>query len=315
MLGVIELVVPLFGLIFLGYAAGRIVKLPIEGLAWMNFFIVYVALPAMFYLLLSKTPLEQFANLGFIAVTTFCTLAIFSVTFVIAGLRNGGNVAESTIQGFAGAYGNIGYMGPPLALAAFGLESAVPVALIFCFDNSLHFTMGPLLMGLHSGEKAGAGRLALQVLKKIFTHPFILATIAGVAGAALRIDLPDSANKLLQFLGGAAAPSALFAMGVTAALRPLKRVPMELGYLVPIKLVVHPVLVYVLIKLLVPGVEPIWLHTAVMMAALPSATNVFVIAQQYGIWQERASSAVVISTLAATVTVTAYLYLVQAGYL
>ena len=52
MFAVIELVLPLFGLIFLGFAAGRIMRIPYEGLAWMNFFIVYVALPPLFYRLL-----------------------------------------------------------------------------------------------------------------------------------------------------------------------------------------------------------------------------------------------------------------------
>ena len=64
-----------------------------------------------------------------------------------------------------------------------------------------------------------------------------------------------------------------------------------------------------------PGahLNPLWLYSSVLLAALPSATNVFVIAQQFNIWQERASSAVVLSTLGATVTVTLYIYLVKEG--
>jgi malonate transporter len=97
-------------------------------------------------------------------------------------------------------------------------------------------------------------------------------------------------------------------MGVTAALRPLKRVPMDLSYLVPIKLVVHPLLVYLLVSR-IPGVDTVWVHSAVLLAALSSATNVFVIAQQYQVWEERASSAVVISTVLSIVTVTSFIYL------
>ncbi len=309
MFAVINLVIPLFGLIFIGYLAGRIMKIPLDGLRWMNFFIVYIALPALFFRLLSRTPIEQFANITFIAVSVFATLVVFVIVFVIGGLLNRGNVAESTIQGFAGGYGNIGYMGPPLAIAAFGPEAGVPVALIFCFENSMHFTLAPLLMGLHSDQGQTAAQLVKEILFKIFTHPFIVATIIGVLAAIIEWQPPSSIGNLLEFLSGAAAPCALFAMGVTAALKPLKRVPLELSYIVPVKLIVHPVLCYVLLRLLVPDVEPIWFYSAVLLAALPSATNVFVIAQQYGVWQERASSAVVISTLAATVTVTGFLYL------
>jgi malonate transporter len=314
MLAVINLVIPLFGLVFLGYFAARIAKLPLEGLAWLNFFVIYGALPAMFFRLLSRTPLEEFANLAFIAATTFTTLLLFCAGFFIAGLRNGGNVGESTIQGFAAAYGNIGYMGPPLAIAAFGPEAGVAVALIFCFDNSMHFILAPLLMAFHRQEETSPRKLAAEILKKIFTHPFILATIVGVAGAAFQVQPPAAIDRLLEVLAMAAAPCALFAMGVTAALRPLKRVPLDLAYLVPLKLIVHPLAMLLILAAVAPGTDIVWVEAAILLAALPAATNVFVIAQQYGIWQERASSMVVISTLIAVFTVTGYIYLAKQGY-
>lgn len=313
MLSVINLVIPLFGLIFLGYVAGRIMRISLDGMAWMNFFIIYVALPALFFQLLAKTPVEQFTNVTFIAVSVFATLIVFVLVFVIGGILNRGNVAEATIQGFAGAYGNIGYMGPPLAIAAFGPEAGVPVALIFCFENAMHFTLAPILMGLHADTEKRAGSLAKEVLYKIFTHPFIVATIAGVLAAIFQWQPPGSIGNLLEFLSGAAAPCALFAMGVTAAMKPLKRVPPELGYILPVKLIVHPALCYLLLVWIAGDIDPIWLYSAVLLAALPSATNVFVIAQQYGVWQERASSAVVISTLLATISVTLFLYLALEG--
>ena len=99
-------------------------------------------------------------------------------------------------------------------------------------------------------------------------------------------------------------------MGVTAALRPLKTVPVELTWLVPIKLLLHPLLVYVLLTWLGPF-DLVYVQTAVLLASLPAATNVFVLAQQYNIWQERASSAVVVSTLLAMVTVTVVIYLLR----
>ena len=315
MLAVIDLVLPLFGLVFLGYLSGKLARIPLEGLAWMNFFIVYIALPALFYQLLSKTPVEQFANVGFIAVSILATFLIFCLGLSLGLWRGRSNLPEATIQALAAAYGNIGYMGPPLALAAFGPAAGVPVALIFCFENAMHFTLAPLLMAIDDKDEHHRIALIGQILKKIFTHPFILATIAGVMASISQFQPPVVLDEFLQLLARTAGPCALFVMGVAAALRPLKRLPIELGYLVPIKLVIHPLLVYGLMIWLVPDVEPIWLYSAVLLATLPVATNVFVIAQQYGVWQERASSAVVISTLASMLTVTAFLYMVQSGWL
>lgn len=312
MLQVLGLVVPLFGLVVLGYLSGRVKKIPVEGLEWLNFFIVYIALPALLFRLLSRTPVEEFQNTLFLAATTGVTFAVFWGCVLIGWLKPGGNLRDGAIQGFAGSYGNIGYMGPPLAIAAFGPEAGVPVALVFCIDNSMHFAHAPILMALGGKERAKPHLLIWGIITKIITHPFILATIVGIGAAVMRWQPPAAVDDLLVRLSSAAAPCALFAMGVTAALRPLKRVPVELTYLVPIKLLLHPLAMYLVVRQ-VPDVPPLWLHSAVLLAALPSATNVFVIAQQYDVWKERASSAVVISTLLSIVTVTLFLYYVQIG--
>jgi predicted permease len=314
MFQVVELVVPLFGLIILGYFAGRFRRIPLAGLGWMNFFIVYIALPALFFNLLSRTPVSEFANAAFLLNTSLGTLAIFVLCFLIAFKFRKANTRVASIQGLAGAYGNIGYMGPPLAIAAFGPQAGVPVALVFCIDNAMHFTLTPTLMAMGNKEKRKLSKLLVGIGRDIFTHPFILATLAGMLFAVMQIQPPGPINKLLDSLANAAAPCALFVMGVTTAMRPLKRAPKELCFLVPIKLIVHPALMYFLL-IQIPDLDPVWLHSAVLLAALPSATNVFVIAQQYGVWEERASSAVVISTALSMLSVTTYLYLSTTGYL
>jgi len=314
MLEVAGLVLPLFSLVLLGFVAGKRIGLPVEALGWLNVFIVHVALPPLFFNLLSTTPVEEFANGAFLLATTGSTLLVFCGCVGVALLlRRGLRIA--TVQGFAGAYGNIGYLGPPLAIAAFGPAAGVPVALVFCVDNAMHFTFAPLLMALGGGEGTERPRLLPLlggILKKILTHPFIVATLVGVAAAFTGFRPPAPVQTIIDTLANAAAPCALFAMGVTAAIRPLKRIPLELAWLIPVKLVVHPLLMFALVSR-VPGVEPLWLHAAVLLAALPSATNVFVIAQQYGVWEERASSAVVISTLLSILSLSGWIYAMKTG--
>ena len=112
MIDVLNLALPFFGLIFIGFACGRIKQIPDTALAWMNFFIVYVALPALFYRILAQTPLEKLAQVDFIFATTLATFWAFAVSFAIGMAIRRGNIAESTIAGLAGGYGNIGYHGP-----------------------------------------------------------------------------------------------------------------------------------------------------------------------------------------------------------
>jgi len=126
--------------------------------------------------------------------------------------------------------------------------------------------------------------------------------------------MPAAVERLLTFLSGAAAPCALFAMGVTLALRPLKRMPRELGIIAVLKLVIHPAICYGVLSA-IGGFSPTWLFSAVLLASLPSATNVFIIAQQYGVWVQRASASVLVTTLFSVVTVTAWLYAIKNGLL
>ena len=314
MIEVLNLALPFFGLIFIGFACGKIKQIPDTALAWMNFFIVYVSLPALFYSILAKTPLEQLAKVDFVLATTLSTFVAFAVAFAIGMLIRGGRIDESTIAGLAGGYGNIGYMGPGLALLAFGEQAAVPVALIFCFENIMHFALAPSLMALSGAERASPGRVALEVGKKILLHPFIIATAIGVLAAALHFEAPVPLERLLETLARAAAPCALFAMGVTLALRPLKRVPRALGPIAALKLIVHPLLCYVVLSWF-GDFQPVWIYSAVLLAALPTATNVFVIAQQYGVWVERASASILLTTVLSVGTVTALLYLMTTGLL
>lgn len=311
---VFGLVVPFFGLIFMGFLVARITRQPLEALGWMNTFIIYVALPALFFQLLSKTPIERLTEWSYIFGSVFSTYAIFSIMFVASVLVSRGEIKESTIKGLSAAYGNIGYMGPGLAMIAFGEEAAVPVALIFCFENIMHFAIAPTMMALAGGGKTGPAELALDVIKKIVLHPFIIATAVGVAGAYFEVRPPVPIERFLDYLARAAAPCALFAMGVTLALRPLKRVPVDLGPIVILKLLVHPALCYVMLSV-VGNFDPTWVFAAVLLAGLPTATNVFVIAQQYGVWVQRASASILVTTCLSVASVTGLLYLIKSGYL
>ncbi|WP_298963019.1 AEC family transporter [uncultured Roseibium sp.] len=311
---VVSLALPFFGLILLGFGAGKLRNLPEAGLSWMNFFVVYLALPALFFRLLSETPFEQLANVSFVAATTFTTYIVFAISFCIGVLATRGNIGESTILGIAGAYSNVGYMGPGLTLAVLGEQATVPTALILAFDNALMFILAPLLMALAGTENDSFLGTLKQIGTRIFTHPFILATIAGVLAAALEFRPPQAVDTLLRYLSNAAAPCALFAMGVSIALRPVGRIPLELPVVLAIKLVLHPVLIFLLLSFL-GGFDPSWVATAVLMSCLPPATNVFVIAQQYGTYVQRASSFVLIGTAISIATVTFFIWAITTGLL
>jgi predicted permease len=190
----------------------------------------------------------------------------------------------------------------------------VPVALIFCFDTLVLFALVPFLMALSGPRRDGIAATAFEVVRRIVLHPFIIATVLGVISAAIHFEPPVALDRLMQFLQNAAAPCALFALGVTVALRPMQKLPWEVPFTIFVKLVVHPVAVLLLLSLFGPF-DPTWVYTAVLMAALPPALNVFIMARQYDTWVAQASGSVLFGTFVSVLTLTTTMWLVKTGTL
>jgi malonate transporter and related proteins len=314
MVDILNLALPYFGLIFIGFACGKTRGLPESGLAWMNFFLLYVSLPALLFRIMSETPFSELNNPPFLIATTLATVSAFLIAMVSGRFVGELSLRKATMAGLAGAYGNIGYMGPGLALAVLGAKAAAPTALIFCCDSIFLFSIVPLLMALTDREHPSFLHAIGVAVRQIVLNPLIMSAAAGALAAALHIQLPVAVDKTLLFLQNAAAPTALFVLGVTVALRPFDRVPWEVPGVIAIKLLIHPLIVFGLMLLFGPFAQP-WAATAVLMAALPPALNVFVMARQNNTWIEPASVAVLIGTFASVVTLTSVMWFIQSGRL
>lgn len=314
MADILNLALPYFGLIFIGFACGKTRGLPESGLAWMNFFLLYVSLPALLFRIMSETPFSELNNPPFLIATTLATVSAFVLAMVSGRIIGDLSLRKATMAGLAGAYGNIGYMGPGLALAVLGAKAAAPTALIFCCDSIFLFTIVPLLMALTDREHPSFLHAIGLAARQIALNPLIMSAVLGALVAAFHIPLPTALDRTLLFLQNAAAPTALFVLGVTVALRPFDRVPWEVPGVIAIKLLVHPLIVFGLMLLFGPFAQP-WAATAVLMAALPPALNVFVMARQNNTWIEPASVAVLIGTFASVVTLTSVMWFIQSGRL
>jgi malonate transporter and related proteins len=314
MADILNLALPYFGLIFIGFACGKTRGLPESGLAWMNFFLLYVSLPALLFRIMSETPFSELNNPPFLIATTLATVSVFVFAMVVGRIIGDLSLRKAAMAGLAGAYGNIGYMGPGLALAVLGAKAAAPTALIFCCDSIFLFTIVPLLMALTDREHKSFLHAIGLAARQIVLNPLIMSAVLGALVAAFHVPLPTALDRTLLFLQNAAAPTALFVLGVTVALRPFDRVPWEVPGVIAIKLLIHPLIVFGLMLLFGPFAQP-WAATAVLMAALPPALNVFVIARQNNTWIEPASVAVLIGTFASVVTLTSVMWLIQSGRL
>src|SRR6476620_7356871 len=110
MVDILNLAVPYFGLIFIGFACGKAKALPEDGLAWMNFFLLYVSLPALLFGIMAKTPFAELNTPPFLIAPALGTMSAFALAMGAGRLIGGLAWREMTLAGLSGGYGNIGYM-------------------------------------------------------------------------------------------------------------------------------------------------------------------------------------------------------------
>jgi predicted permease len=312
MIQILALLVPFFGTIALGYGAGHFRFVREDGLAGLEFVAFSVALPALFFHLITTTPAGDAPGWAFVATTTFATYCAFALAFSIGALINGGNVPEATIEGLAGSYSNTAYLAPALAIGAFGAAAAAPTALILSFDTAMLLIITPLMMALGGPMRNDPRKLAETIARQILLNPPIVATILAFIALALGWRLPGALDDLAAFVGRAAAPVALFLLGARLARRTITALPLELPLIAAVKLVGHPLIVYLLLGW-IGGFDMTWVKAAVLIAALPPAANVIGFAERYKVYGERASTAMLLGSAAAIVTVTIVVMILIGG--
>jgi malonate transporter and related proteins len=301
MIEILNIALPFFGLILLGVLAGRIWNKGEDGLAWLNIYVLYFALPPLIFMVVSQTPLEKLANPTYVVATAGATSICFLTMVFLSRQLYETPMREAALQGTSAAYGNVGYMGLPLAVAFFGQQAAVPAALVFCFDIVVLFVLTAVFAGLDD-QLQSRPKLIAKILRDVFTHPFNVATMLGVAASALKWQPAGGLLTIVEMLTKSAAPVALFAMGVTVSLRGKPELNVELGTLGTIKLFLHPTLAFLAVWMFVSA-DHVWLQVAIMMAALPTATNAFILARQYNTFVAGAGAAVITTTAVSVITI------------
>ena len=297
----LSIILPFLGLIAAGFSAAKWLGLPAQGVSGLNLFVYYFALPAWFFQLVAETSFHDLPGWSFVIITTFATYCAFAIAFSFGALLNRGNVPEATIEGLIGSYANTGYMAPALAVAALGPLAAAPTAAIFVFDSVMLFALVPLMMTLGGTTRADGRTMARSIGRRVVTHPVIIASILGFLYALVGLPLPEPVSAVLDVLRSAAAPVALFAIGAGLVQMSRGRLAPETPAILLVKLVVHPLIVYLLLSW-IGGFDVIWVYAAVLMAALPPAANVLALAKQYATYERRAAAAVYYGTAASIVT-------------
>ncbi len=306
MQAILNVALPIFGVILAGYLAGRWRILGPESTTALNAFVSYFALPVLFFGTLARTPVAAVLDPGLMLGFGIAVLATFLIGMATTRLVSRGGLAAMSLQGIAASWGNVGYMGVPLCLAAFGEASLPPAMLTVIVTAIVSMVIGVMLIELEVAAGHGPLRTFLRAAFNVARNPLPMSIALGIVVSAIGVPIPTPVGKWLDLLGSAAAPCALFAIGLFLSDKSIRSGLAEASLATIVKLLLQPLLAVLVLPWFVdlgsvPG------QVALIMAALPTAANAFVLAKQFDIAVEQNSASILLSTAFSVVTVSALL--------
>lgn len=307
MLTTLIVVLPVFALIFSGWGAFRLKLLGPHAITELNRFVVYLALPALLFDVMANTHGGDLWQPGYIATFLLSSIFAFVLPFIIR-LRGRQPLADTALDGLNAAYPNGGYMGIPLSVIAFGpgILSATTIAMIITVCIIFAFAIMLIEIGLQA--QSHPLRLAWKVIRSLIRNPLLVAPALGAFVSFLDLPIPAPAETFLKMLGGAASPCALVALGLfLAQSRKVESGSLKvIAFLVSTKLIVHPLVTWIL-AVYVFRLPPLLAESATLMAALPTGTGPFMLAEYYRREAAVTSSVILFSTIISVLTLSIFL--------
>lgn len=311
---------PFYALVLCGYLATRRRLLPLEAIPGLSSYVLYFALSAMLFRFGAATPLERILDGRLIVL--YAASAFLIIGIVVAATRNTRiGLRDAAFGAMSSVYSNSGFMGIPLLLALLG-EHAVGVAIVTIMVDQV--IVSSLCLSIaHAQGRGVIGAGGEAVLRGVFgslrgaaSNPMLWAVLVGVGGGALGLNLPGPLDRTVALLSDSASPVALFTIGAILGRNVLDRrsrsplidyVPLAL-----VKLFVHPAVVFLgclAARALGFPLDAPTITAVILIAALPSASNVTMLAERFGGNAGRIASTIMVSTTVSFVTFSSLVWL------
>ncbi|MBX3687272.1 MAG: AEC family transporter [Rhodocyclaceae bacterium] len=302
MLSVLAVTFPFFALVLCGYLAVRRGALPLPAIPGLNGFVLFFALPCLLYRFGAATPIAQLLDPSVFGVYLLCALLMVGTT---VALTLGGRIDwnNAAFGALTAAFPNSGFMGVPLLIALLGERAAGPVIVTIVVDMLVTTSLCIALSRLDGSGASGARAALGKALRGVAGNPMPWAIVLGGLSSAFALELYGPLDKTIELLANSASPVALFAIGaVLARSQMASEDPTPLIDYVPValkKLLLHPALVLLVgaaaILIGVP-LDRFALVVMILVAALPSASNVSLLAERFGADNGRIARVILVST-------------------
>lgn len=299
---IIDIVLPIFALMAVGYHAGRAHVLTNTMVQGLSRFVTHYALPALLFTSVYRAELPDRVEWGFLLSFYLSAVAVFLMGLVgwLAVTRRPPELATA---GLAGCYANIGAIGVPLILGAYGTAGAVPVMLLLTLQSPFLITIATVLAEIGRADGRKMASAVGRVLLGTVSSPAVAAIALGLAAKHWAVPLPAAVLTTAGLIGQALLPCSSFAIGASFALGPVRGRLAPAAALTVLKIGVHPALTWVLATQVFALTQP-WAGIAVTMAALPIGMTAYLFAERQNLSHGPVALALLMSTVCSPVSIT-----------
>jgi predicted permease len=304
---VFSVVFPVFALILIGYVCGKTGKLGESASIELNRFVVWLALPAQLFNFASSSSWQTLWQPGFIAAFFLSCLAVFILVLTVSWLRNR-DLAAASFSGLSASYSNTGYMGIPLCVLALGQDGLAP-AIIATFIVFVMFAIATVLIEIGILAHKKSHEIVWSVLKSLCTNPLLIAPVVGLLWSSTDLALYEPLAQVIGFLAAAATPCALVSIGLFL-IKKESSGPRQAWGISFAKLIIQPLVAW-LIAGPILDLPELWVSAAVILAALPTGTGPFMLAQYYNADGKVISRVVLLTTMGSLLTLSLFLLSTQ----
>jgi predicted permease len=310
----IAIVLPVFGLIGIGYAAAWTRVIGPGGDQALADFCYNIAIPLLIFRVVATADFSGGSPLWLWVAYYIAFAAMWAAgTFLVRRLFNR-DARAGLVAGVSSAYGNVLLIGIPLILTAYGSEGTAALTLLIAIHLPILMAVSAALIeralivdGLSDGTHAGA--IARSVGRNLLLNPVVLGLAAGILWRLTGLGIGGPAGEVVTRLGDVAATVALVSVGMNLrkyGVHGNVRPALMVGFL---KLIVMPALVYVLVFHVI-RLPPVWAKASVIAAACPTGVNAYVVASRFKTGEALSSNAITLTTALAVVTVALWLHVV-----
>jgi malonate transporter and related proteins len=259
----------------------------------------YVASPALMITVLGEADISRVFSANLVA-SIISVVVVTAVYVLLARLVWRRTAGDTVIGTFATAYVNAGNLGLPIAAYVLGDASLVAPMLLTQLLVLQPFGLAVLdLVALRGRASTTRREQVLRILSRIVRNPLTVGSVLGLLLSISGLQLPTFIADPLHLVGGMAVPAMLLAFGVSLRLGPLPGAgepPVQVATIVALKLLLQPSCAYLAARLL--GLDGLDVFAVTVIAALPTAQNVFTFAVRYDTGVTLARDSIFISTLA-----------------